>query len=245
MLKRFVLKNPSTGETRPAFVWLPAGYSGSRRRYPVLYMFDGHNLFSDEDAAFGKSWGLADYMERTGTPLIIAALAPGEDRMAEYSPFTHESGELGPVHGLGRSTLSLYTDVFKPLVDRRWRTLPGRETTFVAGSSMGGLMSLYAATNRSDVFSAACCLSPSLWVHPGKVLRLIRRGDFPPHTMIYLDYGALEMDNHEDNWRALTGAALALLERECDLTFRIVPGGDHSEASWETRVPVFMKCLGF
>ena len=107
------------------------------------------------------------------------------------------------------------------------------------------LMSLFAATHYSEVFGAAACLSPSLWVHPEKSRRMIRTGGFPPHTLIYMDYGAEEMANHPDNYRALTGAARELLARDCDLTFRIVPGGTHSEASWAQCVPVFLRCLGF
>ena len=79
-------------EERLAYVYLPESYeSEPERRYPVLYMFDGHNLFFDEHATYGKSWGLKEYMERTGTPVIIAAVECNHDadngRLKEYSPY--------------------------------------------------------------------------------------------------------------------------------------------------------------
>lgn len=249
MLERFTLPFPGDPDERRVFVCLPEGYDDEPdARYPVLYFFDGQNIFRDEDAAFGTSWDMAGYMAETGTPVIAVGLESspvGDNRLIEYSPFSHGTEDLGLIRGRGRTTLSFLCDVLKPVIDERYRTLPGRDSTIVAGSSMGGLMALYAVTHRSDVFSAAAALSPSLWVHPGKAHRMIEQGDYPPHTLIYMDYGSEEMGNHRDNWRALTETVHTLLVHDCDLTFRIVPGGDHSEASWRTRIPVFMSCLGF
>ena len=250
MLERFTLSLPGlVPQERTVTVCLPEGYADDPgARYPVRYFCDGQSGFVDEDASFGKSWGMAAYMRQTGVPVIAVGLESspvGDNRLVEYSPFTHGTEDLGIIAGRGRTTLSLLCDAVKPCIDGRYRTLPGRENTAVVGSSMGGLMALYAATHRSDVFSAAAALSPSLWVHPGKARRMIERGDYPPHTLIYMDYGSEEMGNHRDNWRALTETVHTLLVHDCDLTFRIVPGGDHSEASWQERVPVFMSCLGF
>ena len=110
---------------------------------------------------------------------------------------------------------------------------------------MGGLMSLYAATAFNDVFGRAACLSPSLWLAPAKARRFIRQAEISPDTLIYMDYGGEEMANHASNLSALTTCSSALLQKGVDLTFRIVPGGTHSEASWARQIPVFMKCLGF
>ena len=109
---------------------------------------------------------------------------------------------------------------------------------------MGGLISLYAALDYNGAFSRAACLSPSLWVHPRKALRMINRARIAPDTCIYLDYGTQELPNHPKNEDVLFAACGALLRKGVDLTFRLVPGGTHSEASWAQRVPVMMKCLG-
>ena len=132
----------------------------------------------------------------------------------------------------------------KPYIDENYRTMPDREHTYVAGSSMGGLMSVYASTVYNYVFSRAACLSPSLWVEPEKVLRLVEKSDIGSDTVIYMDYGSEELANHGFMLERMTDMGAMLLSKGVNLTFRIVPGGDHSEASWEKQVPIFMECLG-
>ncbi|MBP3655478.1 MAG: alpha/beta hydrolase [Clostridia bacterium] len=251
MLHQWELTIPSLSPRlrRRAYVYLPQEYSAQpQQRYPVMYMFDGQNVFLDSHATFGTSWGMYDYMNRTKTPLIIAAVecnSVGNGRLREYSPFPHASGELGPIHPLGHAYMNWLVSSFKPMIDRKYRTLPDREHTLIAGSSMGGLMSLYAVSAYNHVFSRAACLSPSLWVNPDGVRRMIRRADYAEGTCIYMDYGRGEMGNHEASFAALSAASQALLARGTDLTFRIVPGGTHCEASWAKQVPAFMHCLGF
>ena len=233
---------------RSAYVYLPKAYMKDKHtRYPVMYMFDGQNVFVDEEATFGKSWGMLAYMTATQTPLIIVAIECSKtNRMAEYSPFSHENGMGdGKVYARGRTYMNWLTGTLKPMIDKHLRTLPDREHTLIAGSSMGGLMSLYAALNYNHVFSRAACLSASLWVHPRKVLRMIECAQPADDTCIYLDYGTAEIANHKENPDVLFDAANALLRKGVNLTFRLVPGGSHCEASWEKQVPIMMKCLGF
>lgn len=250
MLHKWELTIPTLSPRvkRRAYLYLPRAYDQQPdRRFPVLYMFDGHNVFLDSDATYGTSWGMYDYMNRTKTPLIIAAVecnSVGNGRLREYSPFPHETEGLGLIHPLGRPYMDWLTGTFKPMIDRNFRTLPDREHTFIAGSSMGGLMSLYAVSAYNDVFSRAACLSPSLWVEPERVKRMIRRADYGEGTVIYMDYGREEMKNHEASFNALGATFQSLYARGVDLTFRIVPGGRHCEASWAQQVPIFMKCLG-
>ena len=235
-------------EKRRVYLYLPKAYSENPdARFPVMYMFDGQNVFLDQEASFGKSWGMYQYMNETQTPLIIVGVECSKTgRMAEYSPFTHDNGMDGErVYARGRTYMNWLIGTLKPMIDRKYRTLPDRENTIIAGSSMGGLMSLYAALNYGHVFSRAACLSASLWVHPYKVLHMIRSAQVSPDTCIYLDYGTDEFANHPQNPKVLFDACHALLYKGVNLTFRIVPGGSHCEACWEKQVPVFMKCLGF
>lgn len=132
---------------------------------------------------------------------------------------------------------------FKPEIDREFPTRPGRGDTFIAGSSMGGLMSLYAVLEYNRWFSRGAALSPSLWVAPGKVETLIRSSRVSPGTVLYMDYGSRELSNHAQTFRLLGRTAAALLEKRILLDFRMVPGGDHSEASWERQIPFFMTTL--
>ena len=97
-------------EARGVYVYLPEGYEWEReRRYPVLYMFDGHNVFFDSDATYGKSWGLGDYLDALQTPLIVAAVEcnhhPDNGRLSEYSPYTFYEPDLG--HVTGRGTIKI------------------------------------------------------------------------------------------------------------------------------------------
>lgn len=234
---------------RRAYLYLPECYEDDpSRRYPVMYMFDGHNVFFDYDATYGKSWGMNSYMSWTRTPLVIAAVEcnhEGNARLCEYSPFDHNSSTLGTVEGRGKLYMDWLVNEFKPLIDSRVRTLPDREHTLIGGSSMGGLMSLYAATAYNDVFQRAACLSPSLWVSLDGVMDMLKQSDFRNDTTIYMDYGSKEIFNHAESANALITVSNYLLRRRVNLSFRIVPGGTHSEASWEKQIPVFMKCLGF
>ncbi len=235
-------------EPRRAYIYLPESYEYEPdRRYPVLYMFDGHNVFFDEDATYGKSWGMGSYMDFTETQVIIAAVEcnhhPDNGRLSEYSPFAFEDPVFGHVTGKGRSTMRWMTRAFKPYIDEHYRTLPGRRFTFIAGSSMGGLMSLYALIAYNRVFSRAAALSPSLWTAPAAIHDLIQNTSLRSNTVLYMDYGSREFRNHPDMAKQYQAVCSQLMKKQVFLTSRIVPRGDHSEASWEKQIPFFMETL--
>lgn len=238
-----------TGDApRKAYLYLPESYDREPdKRYPILYMFDGHNVFFDSDATYGKSWGMKEYMDYTGTQLLIAAVecnhSPDNGRLREYSPFPFDDPKLGHFPGLGRKTMEWMIGSFKKDIDSRFRTLADRENTFIGGSSMGGLMSLYAVLEFNKVFSRAAALSPSIWVAPEKLERLARRASLGPDTVVYMDYGSEEMRGRAGMLRGFGRMAALLVERRVLVTSRMVPGGQHCEASWERQIPFFMNTL--
>ncbi len=243
-----VLPRLTGKEPRTVYVYVPDDFQDDPdARYPVLYMFDGHNVFFDEDATYGKSWGMKEFMEQSGTPLIIVAVdcnhSPDHGRLKEYSPFSFTDPSLGAITGKGRKYMNWMVDSLKPLIDSHYPTLPQRETTFVAGSSMGGLMSLYAVMRYNHVFSRAACLSPSIWLAVRKLDRMIREADVAPDTVIYMDYGSREMTHHANMRGQFTRVTAALLEKQVLLTSRVVPNGDHCEACWEEQIPFFINTL--
>lgn len=249
MFKRWDVTIPAlTGEApRKAYIYLPDYYDEAPdRRFPVMYMFDGQNVFFDSDATFGKSWGMNSFMTWTRKPLIIVAVECNQfgERFNEYSPVTYVNSEHGYVKGKGRLYMNWLVHELKPYIDANYRTLPDRENTIVAGSSMGGLMALYAVSCYNKVFQRAACLSPSLWVDSSKIYNLIARANIKNDTTIYMDYGSDEINNHDGNANALISMTNLLLMKRANLTMRIVPGGTHCEASWEQQIPVFMDCLG-
>ena len=233
---------------RKAYVYLPDEYKKKRNaRYPVLYMFDGHNVFFDEDATYGKSWGMAEYMEKAKLPIIIAAVecnrSPDNSRICEYSPFTFTNDELGYVKSRGKITMNWLINTFKPYIDKKYPTIPDRKHTFIAGSSMGGLMSLYAVTTYNRYFSRAAALSPSIWFAEDQLNQMIYRAAIRPETVLYMDYGERELGHHGIVRDRFAKTAFRLMERGIMVDCRIVPNGEHNEASWQRQIPFFMNTL--
>lgn len=249
MLEQWTVTIPelSGDEKRRAYAYLPEEAAWEPgRRFPVLYMFDGHNVFLDEHATYGKSWGLGEYLEGQGVPLLVAAVEcnHGENfaRIREYAPYPFYSRWMGQIDSRGKTTMDWLVRSFKPMIDRRFPTLPDRAHTFIAGSSMGGLMSLYALADYNRVFSRAAALSPSIDFGAPSLDRLLKEADFPKGTVLYMDMGENELRSlrAKSRWRAV---CRLLQEKGVLLTSRIVPGGEHCEASWEKQNPFFISAL--
>lgn len=250
MLETYKVMIPKlTGKKkRNVYIYLPESYEqDSESRYPVLYMFDGHNIFIDEEASFGKSWGLKDYMDFTETPLIVVGIEcnhdPDNGRLKEYAPYSFSDPTYGKIAGKGKLTMEWIVRWLKPQIDKNFRTLPDREFTFIGGSSMGGLMSLYALLAHNDVFSRAAALSPSIWANKREIDRLIRTASIDENTVLYMDYGSEEFTNHKGMQPLFNKTVNLLLKKGIFLTSRVIPYGDHSEASWERQLPFVIETL--
>ena len=127
---------------RNLHVYLPDGKSG---RFPVMYFFDGHNLFFDSDATYGKSWGLKEFLDHWDKPMIVVGLEcshTGSERLEEYLPYPVREADFGKLTAKGDETLEWLLTRVKPYIDDRFPTIPFRECTGIAGSSMGGLMAI-------------------------------------------------------------------------------------------------------
>jgi predicted alpha/beta superfamily hydrolase len=163
------LKSPQLENQRDILVYLPPSYESESRRYPVLYLHDGQNLF-DAATSFAGEWQVDETMEalsEEGLEAVVVGIPnAGAARLDEYSPF-HEENYGG---GLGDQYLAFITQAVKPLIDTDYRTLPGREHTGIMGSSMGGLISLYAFFRHPEVFGFAGALSPSFWFAKGAIM---------------------------------------------------------------------------
>ncbi|MDO4179188.1 MAG: alpha/beta hydrolase-fold protein [Phascolarctobacterium sp.] len=250
MVKTWSVSYPGVSgkQRRRVYLYLPRMYYRDRdRRFPVLYMFDGQNVFFDEDASFGKSWGLGDYLDKHRVPIIVAAIEcnPGEndERMLEYSPYEYDEPELGHLYGCGDDTFEWIITRFKPFIDEHFRTIGDREHTFIGGSSMGGLMALYGLLNYNEIFSRAAALSPSIWVAPEQLMELSSEAPLDENTVLYMDYGTQEEGTESNMFDLFAAMGAHLLNCGVDITLRVVPNGDHSEASWERQLPFMMHTL--
>ena len=235
-------------EPRGVYLYLPVDYDWSpERRYPVLYMFDGHNLFLDSEATYGKSWNLDAFLGQYDEPFIIVGLEcdhRGNSRLTEYAPWDNPRTPMGPIEGKGELLFDWIIRELKPVIDQNYRTWPQREATAVAGSSMGGLMAYYGVLKHNDVFSKAAALSPSLFLYPGPLHELINSADLNPDTRLYMSMGSTELRrNRRRIWQLLQGFSKPLNRKDIMTHINYVKGGRHDEASWEKESPEWFDFL--
>lgn len=260
---------------RNVTVWLPPGYDGGSERHPVLYMHDGQNLFDPARAAFGE-WGVDEHLVRlieTGQvrPPIVVGVWNTPLRLREYVPAdlidalpAEVRDSLMPMYGgppLSDAYLRFLVEELKPRIDAEYRTLPDRDDTVIAGSSMGGLISLYAMMKHPDVFGAAGCLSTH-W--PLRLERLegdalntwreavvqawsdvIRAGLPDPSThRLYMDRG----DETLDQFYAFFQSRIDTVIRDAGwgpdrFKTLVFPTAEHNEKSWNSRLDVPLTFL--
>jgi predicted alpha/beta superfamily hydrolase len=228
---------------RNLLVYTPASYARRRgeTRYPVIYMQDGQNLF-DPATSFAGDWGLKSALAwaslRGFESIIVGIPNLGPLRIDEYTPFVDP--KVGG--GGGERYLDYLINTVKPLVDGRFRTLPDRRHTGIAGSSLGGLISLYAFFQHPTVFGFTAALSPSLWFAHGAILDLVEQAE-PVPGRVYLDVGLQEGQHHVALARRLRDILVAKgYDLRADLRWVEDREGRHHESAWGRR---FRKALPF
>ncbi len=236
------LEKFAVGE-RTITAYMPPGYNDRPdRRYPVLYMQDGQNLFEPERAFGGNAWKLdaaADRVigDRTAHPMIIIGVDhAGEARVEEYTPTRDETRHAG---GGADEYGAFLIDQIKPAIDQRYRTTPA---AVIGGSSLGGLISVYLALKRPDVFSAAAVMSPSVWWHNRSVLAAVEsfEGQRP---RLWVDIGGREGGEALNGARALRNALQAKGWTSANLQYEEDRRGEHSERAWARRAGRVLEFL--
>ena len=224
---------PGLNRDRGLRLYVPPDYSDHpERRYPVIYMHDGQNLFDVKTAAYQMEWGvdktLNDLAKKTGFEAIVVGIDNGaEKRMSELNPYP------GPKlkEAEGPDYMRFIVEVVKPYIDKTYRTLPDREHTAIMGSSMGGLISHYALQAYPQVFSKYGIFSPSYWASPELVDRAEKQ-ELPPDTRLYVYCGGKEAPIMEDKARAMA-ATLARQGPAENVTLHINPEAQHNEKAWQ------------
>ncbi len=239
------------GNSRRLLVWLPPGYDPSRTTpYPVLYMQDGQNLFDTRTGFGGMEWNVdetADRLIRARRirPLIVVGIENTPSRVEEYTP----SADPGYGGGRGEDYARFLLDEVKPFIDRTYRTDARREGTGVAGSSLGGLISLYLCKARPDAFSRCAAMSPSLWWDDRRLLRECANDDaaWMSGKRFWIDVGTAEggsSEVHVQNARDLAGVfAEAGLRSGRDYTYFEDRGAGHNERAWSARFERVLRFL--
>jgi predicted alpha/beta superfamily hydrolase len=226
---------PQLIKTRRIAAILPHDYHTTDRRYPVLYLQDGQNLL-DEAAPFGN-WELdkklAVMAEQGWTDLIVVAIDHGEkDRIKEFTP--SYPTRLGP--GDGKKYGRFLADTLKPFIDKNFRTLPDREHTGIGGSSMGGLISIYAGSIYPEVYGRQLIFSPSLWVAPEIYKNAIQTPFYEP-TRIYVYAGGQESENMLTLIHQFCEGMKTMHPEFLELHLEIDPLGQHRELEWGRAFP--------
>lgn len=261
------------GRTRTVRVYLPPGYAEAGRRFPVLYMQDAQQLFAP--GPFGD-WRMDETLDslaarRALAGLIVVGVDNGERRWDEYGPWVNErmrdwvdsSWARTAEGGEGGAYVAFLANTLKPLIDRRYRTLADREHTGIGGSSMGGLIAVYAGLSRPDVFSRVMAMSTAVWFAEGggawlssnRLLGALRERRAPGDVRFYLDVGTGERSRATDpdvvdaaggrvtyprayveGTRALAAALAASGVAPADLRLVVDEGAPHDESAWARRL---------
>ena len=244
------------GKNRQLHIYLPEGYDHSQERYPVMYFFDGHNLFFNEDATYGKSWGLKEFLDGWDKKMILVGIEcghEGQERLSEYLPYNaNKDSWFAEFEPMGAATMDWIVQEIKPVIDRDYRTIPFRECTGIGGSSMGGLMALFALVRYNSWFSKGACVSSAIGFCMRPLMADLRRMPISPDTRMFLSWGTGEAKGkkriHTDDrssktygWNKRVADQVEALGASAKLFCQV--GGYHCEADWEKQVPIFMNFL--
>ncbi len=226
---------PQLNRNRRIWIYLPEAYEKSKKHYPVLYMHDGQNIFDEYTAGFAE-WGVDECLDSLinagRQACIVVGIDNGPKRLNEYNPFAF--GDFG--EGEGDRYLNFISKTLKPFIDKKYRTLPSKENTIIAGSSMGGLISYYAMIKQPQVFGKAGIFSPAFWTAPAiKSLTDSLAGKLNGKFFFYM--GAKEGVTYVKDMVTIQEV---LGEKSAAMIYSVVDDdGMHNEAAWRKWFPEF------
>lgn len=237
---------PQLLKKRTIRIYLPKNYSKNKKRYPVLYMHDGQNLF-DRITSHSGEWGIDESLENIFSKKKLTAIVVGidngmGDRHNEYCPWIGYKN-LG---GKGERYCRFIVETLKPFIDKKYRTLPGRKHTAISGSSMGGLISLYAILKYPHIFSKAGMFSSAFWFAKKDVIKQIKEfplSSYKKYPMkLYFDVGTRE--GSKSRAKAYIQDSVDAVEllrkrgkKQITIQFIIDKGAIHHETAWARRFP--------
>ncbi|KIC93007.1 alpha/beta hydrolase-fold protein [Flavihumibacter solisilvae] len=230
---------PQLERSRRIWIYLPANYDKSAKRYPVLYLHDGQNLF-DAATSFAGEWGVDETLDSSGKGFIVVGIDNGGlKRMNEYNPNDHERFGKGE----GREYLAFLARTLKPYIDRHYRTKSDLKHTSIAGSSMGGLISFYAGILYPDVFGNIGVFSPSFWIDPSldSVIGQKVNNRLNKRQRYYFYAGQLEGQEMVPDTYKIANHLERLTGQKYPV--RVNENGRHNEPAWRQEFPRFIEWL--
>lgn len=230
---------PQLNRHRRVWIYLPSSYATTKKKYPVLYMHDGQNLFDHATSSFGE-WGVdeaLDTLEREVGEMIVVSVDHGnEKRINEYSPFDME--EYGK--GEGDAYVDFLVQTLMPYINNHYRTKRSARFTSIAGSSMGGLISFYAALKYPNVFGAAGVFSPAFWIAPATKEYASKRAA-KAKGRFYFYAGEQESESMVPDMLSVFN--ILNQRSKAKLKTYIRAEGHHSESTWREEFPNFYRWL--
>ena len=230
---------PQLNRSRRVWIYLPESYATTRNKYPVLYMHDGQNVFDNATAGFGE-WGVDEAMDTLGKlygEVIVVAVDHGaEKRINEYSPFDMEKYGKGE----GDAYVNFLAETLMPYINRNYRTKKSAKYTAVAGSSMGGLISMYAILKYPKKFGIAGVFSPAFWVVP-QLKEYATKKAAKVKGRLYFYAGGQESQSMVPDM--LSVFEIINNHSKAKLKSHVRAEGKHSEATWREEFPLFYEWM--
>lgn len=222
---------PQLNRTRRIWMYFPPDYETSGIRYPVLYMHDGQNLF-DATTSFSGEWAVDETLNNLASqgkrvPIVVGIDNGGGDRIGEYTPF--KNTQYGG--GDGEKYLQFIVETLKPYIDQHYRTLPGRETTGILGSSLGGLISHYGSLAYQETFSKAGLFSPSYWFSDS-VWKFTHDAGKRKDMKFYQLCGTNESSSMVAEMQRMNDSLVKIGYDQANVFNKVVTGGQHNETLW-------------
>lgn len=248
MLIKEDVEIPYLHQKRKLHIFIPDN-AKEDERFPVFYMFDGHNLFKDEDATYGKSWGLLDYFSKHNIRTMIVGIEcnhKGNKRLCEFSPYSFKDPEWGNVKASGKKFLNWMISDLKNYIDEKYPVLSDKEHTYIGGSSMGGLMAVYGGAMYSNIYSKSACLSPFYMYILNRLLRDIDKTNDLSESSFYISFGRFEFSTKKNLSRGVEenlSVMRSLTRKNAKCFMHCYEYGNHSEGSWEKEIPNFLYDL--
>ena len=250
---------PQNDGERTVRIWLPESYNPARKvPYPVIYAWDGQNLFDQKTATYGKEWQLDETLTALHEEYVVIGFDSSQGeynddsdnlrRYREYSGLDWTHPTAGKIVASGSETVDFVVDQLLPMLEQQYNISPNPTDRILMGSSLGGYITLFAMSYRPGIFATGLALSHATGDHYGgqRLRQYFQQHGFADDARLYLDMGTQEHVTpwHPDDWLAGHHAMVAALGgASVDVRHQVITGGVHDETAWAKRFPSIFQAV--